>query len=91
MIRFGKRGGERKGAKFARPDKHCSICSGLGYLENWRAADYCPFCNGTGEPTKAAESFMKSHPCQCFQTDRQNCSLCKQRCHHTSSSKPKLV
>jgi len=68
---------------------HCPICDGTGHLDTWRTVT-CPFCNGTAEHTKAAESFMKVHPCQCIYSDRENCPLCKQKCHHSTSNKPKL-
>jgi hypothetical protein len=68
----------------------CSICDSRGYIDSWRTVA-CYFCNGTGEYTKAAVSFMRIHPCQCIQTDRRNCPLCKQKCHHSSNNKPKVL
>ena len=72
------------------PQQFCSICNGTRYIDSWRKVE-CYFCNGTGEYTKAAESFMKAHPCQCVHSDRKNCSLCKQKCHHSSNNKPKVL
>ena len=67
----------------------CIICQKTGHLEPLSIG--CPFCNGTGEYTKAAESYMKSHPCQCIYEDRRNCSLCGKKCHHATNNKPKLM
>jgi len=69
--------------------KGCIICQKTGILELLSTG--CSFCNGTGEYTKAAESYMKSHPCQCIYQDRRNCSLCGKKCHHTTNNKPKLI
>ena len=67
----------------------CIVCQNTGHLESLSMG--CPFCNGTGEYTKAAESYMKSHPCQCIYEDRRNCSLCGKKCHHATNTKPKLI
>jgi hypothetical protein len=67
----------------------CDICQKTGHLESLSME--CTFCNGTGEYTKAAESYMKLHPCQCIYLDRKNCSLCGKKCHHSTSNKPKLI
>lgn len=68
----------------------CPICESTGYIDSWRTT-ICSFCNGTKEHTKAAERFMKVHPCQCIHSDRENCPLCKQRCHHSTNNKPKVL
>ena len=71
----------------------CPICNGRGSIEEglWRVME-CSFCNGTGEYTKAAASFMKAHPCQCINTsDRKNCPFCKQKCHHNANNKPRVL
>jgi DnaJ-class molecular chaperone len=68
----------------------CAVCDGRGYIDSWRTVE-CYFCNGTGEFTKAASSFMNIHPCQCVNSDRKNCLLCKQKCHHSTENKPKVL
>jgi len=68
--------------------KGCIICQNTGRLEALSIG--CSFCNGTGEYTKAAESYMKSHPCQCIYYDRRSCRLCGKKCHHATNNKPKL-
>ena len=68
----------------------CPVCDSTGYIDSWRTA-ICYFCNGTGEYTKAAATFMKIHPCQCVHSDRENCPLCKQKCHHSTNNKPKVL
>jgi hypothetical protein len=68
----------------------CLVCDSKGYINSWRNVECC-FCNGTGENTKAAESFMKIHPCQCIDLDRKNCPLCKLKCHHSTNNKPKVL
>gem|GEM_PF-1237733 len=78
--------------EFKQPekDKGCAVCKGVGRLSTWRAVT-CPFCNGTGEFTKAGASFILAHPCQCENSDRQNCPFCNKKCHHGSNNKPRLV
>jgi hypothetical protein len=71
----------------------CPICNSKGCIEEglWRIME-CSFCNGTGEYTKTAASFMKVHPCQCINTsDRKNCPFCKQKCHHNANNKPRVL
>jgi hypothetical protein len=72
-----------------REHNGCAICRKTGDLESLSIE--CSFCNGTGEYNKAAESYMKLHPCQCIYLDRKNCSLCGKKCHHSTSNKPKLI
>ncbi len=67
----------------------CIICQKTGRVES--LSTECSFCNGTGEYTKAAESYMKFHPCQCIYQDRKRCSLCGKKCHHDTHNKPKLI
>ena len=67
----------------------CPVCFGRGAIEITDSD--CPFCNGTGEFTKAAESYMKSHICQCVFLDRKNCPLCGKRCHHSTPNRPKIL
>ena len=73
-----------------RISNNCLICCGRGFitlLDNMQ----CSFCNGTGEYTKAADSYMKVHACQCFVTvERRECPLCGERCHHTTNNKPTI-
>ena len=71
-------------------DSGCPVCQNTGQIESWRSTP-CPFCNGTCEFTKTAASFMRGHPCQCIHSDRENCPLCKQKCHHGTGNKPKLL
>jgi len=66
----------------------CMVCQNTGHLESISIG--CTFCNGTGEYTRAAESYMKFHPCQCIYEDRRSCSLCGKACHHGTNNKPKL-
>jgi len=66
----------------------CAICHKSGRLGS--LSTECSFCNGTGEYSGAAESYMKLHPCQCIYLDRKNCSLCGKKCHHSTSNNPKL-
>ena len=67
--------------------KKCAVCKGTGTIELLNSQ--CPFCNGTGEYSKTAESYLKSHICQCIFLDRLNCPVCHKRCHHSSSQTPK--
>lgn len=67
----------------------CAVCKGAGIIE--LLDSQCPFCNGTGEHTKSAESYMNSHICQCIFLDRKVCPLCGKRCHHDTPNKPKVL
>ncbi len=67
----------------------CPVCFGKGAIEITDSD--CPFCNGTGEFTKAAESYMKSHICQCVFLDRKNCPLCGKKCHHNTPNRPRIL
>jgi RecJ-like exonuclease len=69
--------------------EHCPVCSGKGTIEI--TDSQCPFCNGTGERTRAAESYMKVHICQCIFLDRKNCPLCGKKCHHNTPNRPKIL
>ena len=55
-------------------DKKCVVCKGNGIIK--LLGSQCPFCNGTGEYTKSAESYLDSHICQCIFLDRKICPLC---------------
>ena len=63
----------------------CAVCEGsckfIGAL--------CLYCNGTGEKNNAATAYIKNHICQCITLDRKFCPVCKKKCHHDSSSRPK--
>ena len=67
----------------------CVVCRGTGTVEI--LGTECPFCNGTGAYSKIAESYFKSHICQCILLDRRMCPLCKKRCHHDTPNKPKIL
>ena len=67
----------------------CPVCKGRGSIE--LLDSQCPFCNGTGEFTKAGESYMKSHICQCIMLDRKICPLCGKKCHHDTPNRPKVL
>ena len=67
----------------------CVVCRGTGTVEI--LGTECPFCNGTGAHSKIAESYFKSHICQCILLDRRTCPLCKKRCHHDTPNKPKIL
>jgi hypothetical protein len=64
-------------------ETECAVCKGTSAK--------CVFCNGTGEYTKIAETYMKSHICQCIMLDRKNCPLCQKKCHHNTPNRPKLL
>ena len=51
--------------------ENCLVCKGNGEIE--LLSSQCPFCNGTGEFTKSAESYLQSHICQCIFLDRKMC------------------
>ena len=70
-------------------DDKCVVCKGNGTIE--LLGSECPFCNGTGDPNKPAESYLKSHICQCIFLDRKRCPLCGKRCHHDTPNKPKIL
>lgn len=67
----------------------CVVCEGTGHIEV--TDKECNFCNGTGDDNKAAESYMKSHICQCVFLDRKNCPVCHRKCHHDTPNKPKIL
>ena len=67
----------------------CPVCKGKGSIE--LLDSQCPFCNGTGEFTKSAYSYMKSHICQCIMLDRKVCPLCGKKCHHDTPNRPKVL
>jgi hypothetical protein len=71
-------------------DYYCPICHNTGYFESRRQI-VCSFCNGTCGYTKAAERFLKIHPCQCFHSDRENCPVCGEKCHHGTNNRPRLL
>jgi len=58
----------------------CAVCTGTGTITLLGTS--CPFCNGTGEPSKMAKSYLDSHICQCIFLDRKQCPLCGKKCHH---------
>ncbi len=63
------------------------MCKGDGIIE--LLGSECPFCNGTGEYSKTAETYLNSHICQCIFLDRKSCPLCGKRCHHDTPNRPK--
>ena len=67
----------------------CAVCRGKGIIE--LLGSQCPFCNGTGDYTKSAKSYLDSHICQCIFLDRKTCPLCEKRCHHDTPNKPKIL
>lgn len=69
--------------------EHCPICKGSGHIE--LLGRECSFCNSTGEYTKSAEAYMKSHICQCILLDRKRCPICGKDCHHDTPNKPKIL
>ena len=75
--------------EFPLTEQKCAVCEGDGSIE--LLGSQCPFCNGTGEYTKIAKSYITSHICQCIFLDRKVCPLCKQRCHHDTPNKPKVL
>ena len=75
--------------EFLLAEQKCAVCKGDGSIE--LLGSQCPFCNGTGEFTKIAESYITSHICQCIFLDRKVCPLCEQRCHHDTPNKPKVL
>ncbi|CAI9832712.1 MAG: hypothetical protein MPI95_05175 [Nitrosopumilus sp.] len=67
----------------------CAVCGGSGVIELLGAG--CTFCNGTGEPSGSAESYARSHVCQCILYDRRRCPLCGKECHHDTSGRPSIL
>ena len=70
-------------------DENCLVCKGNGMIE--LLDSQCPFCNGTGEFTKSAESYLQSHICQCIFLDRKLCPICEKKCHHDTPNRPKVL
>ncbi|HEX5457081.1 MAG TPA: hypothetical protein VFX64_01700 [Candidatus Nitrosotalea sp.] len=70
-------------------EQKCPVCGGQGKIA--LLDTQCSFCNGTGEYSKTADSYMKSHICQCIFLDRITCPLCGKRCHHDTPNKPKVL
>jgi len=70
-------------------EKKCAMCKGEGVIE--LLGSECPFCNGTGDSNKPAESYLASHICQCIFLDRQTCPLCGKICHHDTNNRPKVL
>lgn len=70
-------------------DQKCSVCKGEGVVKLLNTQ--CTFCNGTGEHSASAESYMKSHICQCVFLDRKRCPLCGKDCHHDTPHRPKIL
>lgn len=69
-------------------EDHCAVCGGDGVIELLDSE--CAFCNGTGEYSQAAESYARSHVCQCVFLDRVTCPLCGKKCHHDTPNRPKI-
>ena len=69
--------------------ENCVVCKGAGTIELLNSQ--CPFCNGTGEFTKSAESYLQSHICQCIFLDRKMCPICEKKCHHDTPNRPKVL
>ena len=69
--------------------ENCLVCKGNGTIE--LLDSQCPFCNGTGEFTKSAESYLQSHICQCIFLDRKMCPICEKQCHHDPPNRPKVL
>jgi hypothetical protein len=67
----------------------CGVCKGMGIIELLNSP--CPFCNETGENSKSAESYLKSHICQCIFLDRKQCPICEKQCHHDTPNRPKVL
>ena len=67
----------------------CVVCKGVGTIELLNSQ--CPFCNGTGENSKSAESYLMSHICQCIFLDRKQCPICEKKCHHDTPNRPKVL
>ena len=70
-------------------EEKCVVCKGHGTIELLNSQ--CPFCNGTGDFTKAAESYLHSHICQCIFFDRKKCPLCGKICHHDTTNRPDVL
>ena len=70
-------------------EKFCVVCKGKGAIE--LLDSQCPFCNGTGENSKSAESYLLSHICQCIFLDRKMCPICEKKCHHDTPNRPKVL
>lgn len=68
---------------------NCAFCKGKGSFMNVE----CGFCNGTGEYNRAAEAYVRKdrHTCGCAATDRKNCPICQEICHHKGSQAPKVM
>jgi len=70
-------------------DDFCLVCKGKGIIVLLDSP--CSFCNGTGENSKSAESYIQSHICQCIFLDRKTCPICEKKCHHDTTNKPKVL
>ncbi len=77
------------GSVYMMQAEKCPICSGKGTIEI--TDSQCSFCNGTGESTNAAKSYLKVHICQCIFLDRKNCPICGKKCHHNTPNRPKIL
>ncbi len=66
----------------------CQICNGTKKTYDMLP---CYFCNETGLRNRFAESFMRNHICLCSRWDRKHCPICKKKCHHDSSLKPRVL
>lgn len=66
----------------------CVLCKGTGMMFH---SVHCTYCNCTGEWNQLAENYLNNHICQCIIFDRQNCPVCKKKCHHVPSGTPKNI
>lgn len=65
----------------------CVICKGIQQI----GEKTCPYCNGSGEWNQLAETYLKTHICQCIFWDRKFCPICKKKCHHDTPLSPKCT
>ncbi len=63
----------------------CDMCKGNKLL----LGKQCVYCNGTGEWNFTAQAYINNHICQCIIFDRNNCPVCKKKCHHDTTLNPK--
>lgn len=66
----------------------CQICNGTTKTFNMAP---CSFCNETGLRNKFSDAFIKNHVCFCAASDKKNCPICKKKCHHETSMKPRIL